>query len=291
MVTASHEVMHQIFQDHPTLFSSVSEVLGIRLPPSVSVKPGPTDVTETKPVERRIDTLLRIETEDDKPFLLAIEAQKRKDPEKAASWAYYLAYLRCKYRLPTLLFVVCQDRATAKWAARPDPIGYGSWPALTVRPIVVGPDSIPVITDPAKVLEDRPLAILSTIVHGKSPDIEGILKTMAAALQDVSEADKINSVNLIFEGLDTLPAAEIWRELVVSDLKIKETPVYQEGRAEGRAQGKAEDVLRILDTNGVEVPDETRERVMTCRDLDLLGVWFDRAIKATSASEVFAETE
>ncbi|WP_179023830.1 hypothetical protein [Streptomyces sp. IMTB 2501] len=51
---------------------------------------------------------------------------------------------------------------------------------------------------------------------------------MAAALQDVSEADKINSVDLIFEGFDTLPAAEVWREPVASDLKIKETHVHQE---------------------------------------------------------------
>ncbi|OLZ62054.1 hypothetical protein AV521_43050 [Streptomyces sp. IMTB 2501] len=65
-----------------------------------------------------------------------------------------------------------------------------------------------------------------------------------------------------------------------------------EDQGDARPPGsRAEDVLRILDRNGVEVPDETRERVMSCHDLDLLGVWFDRAIKATTASEVFTESE
>ncbi|MCZ9338587.1 hypothetical protein NGM37_12450, partial [Streptomyces sp. TRM76130] len=118
-------------------------------------------------------TLLRIETRHDGPFLLAIEAQRKKDPEKSVSWSYYLAYLRSKYRLPPLLLVICQDRATAEWAVRPNPIGFRSWPSLTVRPIVAGPHNMPVITDPDQVREDLALAALAAIVHGASPDIEG----------------------------------------------------------------------------------------------------------------------
>ncbi|GAA3989981.1 hypothetical protein GCM10022384_42420 [Streptomyces marokkonensis] len=94
MVSSSHEAMHRIFQDHPGLFSRVSEALSIPFPQATAVSVLPNDVTETRPVDRRIDTLLRIDTEEHGPFLLAVEAQKRKDPEKPASWGYYLAYLR-----------------------------------------------------------------------------------------------------------------------------------------------------------------------------------------------------
>lgn len=124
MVSSPHEAMHRIFQEYPGLFSRVSEVLGVDLPQPISATVLPTDLTEAKPVERRVDTLLRIETETDGSFLLAIEAQGKKDRRKTTSWPYYVSYLHNRYDgLPVLLLVVCQDHATAEWAARPLTIG------------------------------------------------------------------------------------------------------------------------------------------------------------------------
>ncbi|GHE80672.1 hypothetical protein GCM10018785_55900 [Streptomyces longispororuber] len=60
-------------------------------------------------------------------------------------------------------------------------------------------------------------------------------------------------------------------------------------RAEGRAQARAEVVVLILEKRGVTVPDDVRERVMGCSDLDTLDVWFSRALKAESAEELFRE--
>ncbi|MFF1700486.1 ATP-binding protein [Streptomyces sp. NPDC058252] len=47
--------------------------------------------------------------------------------------------------------------------------------------------------------------------------------------------------------------------------------------------------LRVLDRGGIAVSDEDRERIASCDDLDTLDRRLDRAITATSASEVFAE--
>ncbi|GGY99784.1 hypothetical protein GCM10010327_32720 [Streptomyces nitrosporeus] len=87
MVSAPHEAMHRVFQEYPGLFTSVSEVLGVPFPPVSSARILTTDLTEARPLERRVDTLLRIETEGDGPFLLAVEAQGKKDPGKQTSWA------------------------------------------------------------------------------------------------------------------------------------------------------------------------------------------------------------
>ncbi|MER7106442.1 hypothetical protein [Streptomyces sp. NPDC000229] len=123
MVSSPHEAMHRIFQEYPELFPRVSEMLGVPFPTPTSATVLPTDLTESRPVERRVDTLLRFDTEKDGAFLLAVEAQGKKDPAKPASWAYYLSYLHTKYQLPPVLLVVCQDRATADWAARHVHIG------------------------------------------------------------------------------------------------------------------------------------------------------------------------
>lgn len=291
MVSSSHEAMHRIFQDYPTLFTRVSETLGLPFPSPTAVTALPNDVTETKAVDRRIDTLLRIDTESHGPFLLAVEAQKKKDPEKSASWGYYLAYLRSKYRLPPLLLVICQDRATAEWAARPDPIGFCSWPSLTVRPLVAGPGNMPVISDPAEAVDDLALATLSTIVHGASPDIEGILKTMSTALREVPDDVRNPVVEFIFQGLDKLPAADIWRKLVVVDLSFYKSSFFQEVRAEVIAEATtaqdAEDVLAVLDMRGVDVPEEARARITGCDDPDVLRGWLRQAVVATSIDDVF----
>lgn len=150
MVSSPHEAMHRIFQHDTKLFSRVSKVLGCDIPVPDSVTILPTDLTETGPVERRVDTLLRLDSAEHGDFLLAIEAQGNKNLAKPASWAYYTAYLWSKYRLPTALMVVVEDHATAAWAQQPVASGPPQLPTLTIRPLVAGPHNMPVITDPAE---------------------------------------------------------------------------------------------------------------------------------------------
>lgn len=289
MVSSPHEAMHRIFQDYPGLFSGVSEVLGVDFCPPVAITVLPTDLTEARPVERRVDTLLRIETEDtDSSYLLAVEAQGKKDPAKPASWAYYLSYLYTKYRLPPVLLVVCQDRATAEWAARPVDIGPPQWAALTLRPLVAGPHNMPVLTDTAEIRKDLALATLSLITHGADRDPDVILKAMTTALRETPEDIKNPIVELISQGLGTLPAAKLWRKLVAVDLSFYKSPISQEIRAEGRAAGRAEDILFVLEQRGIDVPEDVRERINGCDDPEILLGWLARAITASSAEEIFA---
>ncbi|MEU1491490.1 hypothetical protein ABZ456_14685 [Streptomyces sp. NPDC005776] len=297
MVSSPHEAMHRIFQEHPGLFSRVSELLGITISPPVSVTVMPTDLTENRPVERRVDTLLRLDTENDEPFLLAIEAQGKKDLDKPASWAYYLSYLYTKYRLPPLLLVVCQDRATAEWASGPVSIGPRQWPALTLRPLVAGPHNMPVITNVAEARKDLALTTLAAITHAADPDIGAILKTLSTALRDVPETIADPLVELTAQGLGNRPAAQQWRNLVAVDLSFYKSfmaeEIRDEGRAEGRTEGRAEaiaqGILLFLAQAGVDVSDEARERITTCGDLDTLNRWLLRAPTARSAEDVFAE--
>ncbi|WP_190072572.1 hypothetical protein [Streptomyces lanatus] len=147
MVTSAHEGMHRIFQERPEILAPVFGVLGVPLSAKATVDAVTTDVTETRPLERRVDTVLRVGPSDGEDFLLAVEAQSGKVPGKEASWAYYIAYLQAKFGLPVLLLVVCQDRATAKWAAGPFDCGTRGWTALRTHPLVASPENLPVITD------------------------------------------------------------------------------------------------------------------------------------------------
>jgi hypothetical protein len=294
VVSAPHEAMHRIFQEYPGLFTGVSRALGLdfALPTSVSVLP--TDLTEARPVERRVDTLVRFDCAAEGPLLLLVESQGAKDPDKPASWAYYLSYLYAKHKIPPLLLVVCQDRATAQWAARPVPIGPAQWPALTLRPLVAGPHNMPVINDPDEARADLALAALSAITHAKEPVVDGILKALSTALQGVPEAVVDPIIEFTAQGIGgNRRAAELWRNLVAVDLSFYKSwlseEIRDEGREQGRAQGRAEDILLLLERRGIDVSEADRRRITSCDDLDSLGRWFERAITAASVEEVFAD--
>ncbi|WP_028812378.1 hypothetical protein [Streptomyces flavidovirens] len=282
--------MHRVFQEDPGVFSRTFRALRLPFDDPVAVTLLPTDLTESRPLERRVDTLLRFDTADpDSGFLLAVEAQGKKDLGKPASWTYYLAYLYAKYGIPPLLLVVCQDKNTAAWAAEPVDIGPPQWPALTMRPLVLGPHNVPAITDPVTACRDIPLAALAAITHGKDPDAGAILKALAAALKTVDEDTASIYIELTEQGLGTAPAADIWRDLMAVDLSFFRSQTAERLRGEGRAEGRAEDILKLLSKRGVAVPDDTRDRITACTDPDTLSVWFDRAITATSAEELFTE--
>lgn len=59
-----------------------------------------------------------------------------------------------------------------------------------------------------------------------------------------------------------------------------------EGRAEGQALGRAHSLLKILAARGVPVSEEDRQHILSCTNLDTLDQWFDRALNATTLSEV-----
>ncbi|MBT2409755.1 hypothetical protein J7I94_04155 [Streptomyces sp. ISL-12] len=283
MVSPPHEAMHRIFQHDPGLFSRVSRYLGVEIPTPVSATALPTDLTETSPVERRVDTLLRFETAEQGPFLLAVEAQGKKDPDKPASWAYYVSYLWTKYRVPTALLVVCQDHATAKWAQQPVHSGPPELPTLRLQPLVVGPHNMPVIVDPEEARADLFLASLAAITHAADTSVNAILKALATALRDVPEGILDPIVEFTAQGLGNRPVKHLWRNLVAVDLSFYKSYIFEEVRA----QSRAEDVLLVLEQRGLTISDGVRSRVTECDDPEVLRRWLTRAVTAPTAEAIF----
>ncbi|MET9516127.1 hypothetical protein [Streptomyces sp. NPDC002994] len=266
MVTSSHDAMHRVLQEAPGAFTRTFRALDLPFDDPVAVTLLPTD---------RVDALLRIDTADPAgSFLLAVQAQEKEDPTRRASWVYSLTRFNLEYGVPSVLLVVCQDRSTAAWAADPVDIGHPQWPTLTMRPLVLGPHNVPAITDPAAAADNILLATLSAITHGKAPDANAVLKALAAGLRAVGKDTASIVLELAELGLGTAAVAQIWRHLMF---------------IEGRLEARMEDILLLLTQRGIDVPDDTCERITACIDLDTLGVWLTRAITVSSAEDLFAE--
>ncbi len=216
-----------------------------------------------------------------------------------------MSYLYEKYRCESVLIVITQSSATARWASRPIRLGFPGWHSLTVRPLVLGPDNVPVITDERQAERDVPLAVLSAMTHGRGPRAAAILESLASALRTIDPDSAAVFVQFIDSCLTDPQAKQMWRDLMTAIQYFWRHPlaeqVREEGREEGMEQGleqgleqgrteaKAEMVLHILEWRGIPVPDAVRERVNACTDLDRLEVWAQRAVHATDATELFAE--
>ncbi|WP_181804370.1 hypothetical protein [Streptomyces shenzhenensis] len=297
MVGSTHEALHRIFQKDPTLLTkALQRVLEVPFPEPREIAAMNVDLTEIEPVERRVDTLLRAET-DEGTYLLVVESQGEPDSRKRGSWPYYLSYLYEKYRCEPVLIVTTQSRATAKWAAQPIELGFPGWESLTVRPLVLGPDNVPVIADEREAVRDVPLAVLSAMTHGRGRQAPAILESLAAALKTIDRDSAAVFVQFVDSCLDDPQAKQMWRDLMTAIQYFWRHPlaeqVREEGREEGREQGRVQErtemVLRLLEWRGVPVSGPVRERVNACADLDQLEIWAQRAVHVTDAAELFAE--
>ncbi|WPB77481.1 hypothetical protein KYC5002_51945 [Archangium violaceum] len=59
-----------------------------------------------------------------------------------------------------------------------------------------------------------------------------------------------------------------------------------EGRMEGRRENQAEVVIRLLTLRGLRVDKQSRQRILECRSMATLNLWFERAMRAKSLSDV-----
>ncbi|MFE5119379.1 hypothetical protein [Streptomyces sp. NPDC056669] len=53
------------------------------------------------------------------------------------------------------------------------------------------------------------------------------------------------------------------------------------------AEVRADTLLRFLKGRGLEITAGTRERIESCKDMDVLGTWLDRAATVSRAEDLF----
>ena len=204
-------------------------------------------------------------------------AQLRPDPVKRWTWPVYVATLRARLRCPAVLLVVCVDAATARWCA--EPIALGN-PESALRPLVLGPDQVPLVTDPDQAARSPELGVLSAMAHGA--DRNEALNALPAALASL-EIDRARlHLDIV---LTALPAAAQRR---MEELMATGTYEYQSDFARRYyGEGRTEAVLEVLGARGIPVTEADRVRIVGCTDLDQIAVWLRRVATAESVDELF----
>lgn len=255
-----------------------------------------TDLTETRPLERKADSVILAEFLVEDPserYVLIVESQTDPDEDKEWSWPYYIAYLRARYRCQVVLLVVCSKVGSAQWARTTITSGLPGLVCMLVQPVVLGPDNVPVITDLEQACSDVGFTVFSALTHSRSGRARGILEVLAEALGTVDVRNAAFLSEFIEAGLAETGSQQIWRSLMLTRSYPHVSQVRALGREEGREEGAIQtriaDILRILDRRGIEVPTAERTAIEGNTDLGTLETWFDRALTASDIKDLFAE--
>jgi hypothetical protein len=284
MPSLDHELLIELFRKQPELAAQLlRDALHVELPAYTEARLASSDLTELVPTEFRADAVVLLV--DGKPVLgVIVEAQLSRDERKRFTWPAYVSVLRARHQCPVELLVLTPDRAVAAWASTPVSVDLAGSAAL--RPRVLGPETIPIVTDAQQAAREPELAVLSLMAHGRGDTETAVSIALAAgsAVQFLSEEQRVLYLALIESALSD--AAKKAFEMHPQAGKLMSS--WQRGSYEkGRAAEKAADVLDVLDARGLAVSTDQRERIVSCADLDVLKTWLRRAVTAATTDELF----
>ncbi len=245
-----------------------------------------------------------------KPVLaIVVEVQLRRDRAKERSWPAYLASLHSRHGCDVILVVVTPSRAVAQWAAVPIRLG----PGFQLTPLVLGPDTIPVLKGRSARSSLPEFTVLSSVSHPADHDaavaafdaikglpaeqatlyFELILSSVTKKLRKHFE-DLMASDNFAFDN----PLRRKYRTQALAEGEAKgkaegeakgKAEGEAKGKAEGEAKGKAEAILAVLGARNLRTTKAQRTKVCECTELKQLNTWLTRAATCSSATEVFAD--
>ncbi|MEV0296686.1 hypothetical protein [Nocardia sp. NPDC050710] len=292
MPSVLHEVVIDLFRHRPQLAAELlALVLDTPLPEFDHARLECGDFPDIDPTEYRADTVVVLATGTTPVLAVIVEVQLQPDRDKPWSWPVYVTTLRARLRCPTALLVLCPTERTAAQCRKPIKVA----PGFILTPMVLGPNDVPVITDPNTATANPELTVLSAIAHRNHPDRDAILT--ALTVLDVPNGEMyIDLVMAILpkaarhflESLMTTGTHKYKSEYARRYYSEGEAIGEAKGEARGQARGEAKALMMILQKRGFVVPQDLADRIDACTDLDQLATWIDRSLTADNLDDIFA---
>lgn len=197
----------------------------------------------------------------------------------------YVVTARARHECQVVLVVIAPKASIAKWAAKPIEIGGG----MIHRPVVIGPDGIPQITDPDQAIREPRLAVLSAVAHGRGdPAIAATIAAAAStAVERLPEEHWMLYWGLIDSALSMAARKEF--EMLPEGLKFlsqSQRRFLAEGKAKGTTETLADVLLMMLRQRHLVVTRDQHRRIADCTDAATLRHWLKRVLSVASVDEL-----
>lgn len=286
-VSLSHEGIVRLFENRPDLAPELlRDVLHQVLPAYQEARISSESINVLPAVlERRADLVVLLF--DNKPVLaIIVEVQLAIDKDKLDVWPAFVTISRTKFGCEACVLVVTPAESVAVWARQ----GVRLGPANHFSPLVIGPNAVPVVDDPARATQDPELAVLSVMAHGKDP-VRGARVALAAfqATRGLDEERILLYSDLIESAISDAARATLQELLMSSGNYEFQSEFAKTHQAKGKAEGEAKSILRFLRARKLTVSAEHEARILATTDLDRLDIWLDRAATCTSTDDLFKD--
>jgi hypothetical protein len=148
--------------------------------------------------------------------------------------------------------------------------------------VVIGPDNTPEPEGP-DAAELTVLAVLTGALdlgdpEARGPTLQHIARADAESRQTYTRLIRLTASAAVCQALEDLMTTVFPRDNFIDGLLDQ-----------GRAEGEAKMLLRVLAARGLAVPADLREHVLGCTDTARLEAWADRAVNASSLTDVFSD--
>lgn len=306
MPSSEHDILNWFFRDKPELaVELLRNQLDVELPCDIPAYVTANDFNDRPSKDEQADTVILLGPMHDTRRGIIVEIQRDPNDDKRKKFARYAAALWLRLDCPVTTLVICPDRKVAASMAVPYVAELDSY---TSSPYVLGPDRIPVLTNPAEVKARPELAAMSVMAHGDlrpvrevfieglkdlEPDNGALCYDYAYKLASPIAKDPLEA--LMKANLDSLPFSPTFRrqrELGREEgREVGREEGREEGREVGKAEGEAKALLTVLDARGIAVPEPVLARITACGDPEQLNAWVGRAGTATRIEDVFGEDD
>ncbi|MBB5773862.1 hypothetical protein [Nonomuraea jabiensis] len=296
MPSHRHDALISLFRDSPRLAVDIlRDVLEVELPvtPVVRLESTTFNTRPSDDIEADLVIVLGPPQAPVHAIIVEIQQDKSKKPQQLARYAAALwLLLSCD----VTVLLISPDRNVATYYAQPIDSGLTGY---RLQAQVLGPDSIPAITDPQQAAAQMGLSTMAVMVHGRDRKVVEAFTTALAELTD-EHSPKYYEYAYSMSGPDV-------RRLLEEIMTSTTWPVYSpfarehfgkgkaEGLAEGLTEGKSSEgarmVLLVLAARGLDVPDDTKARITGCTDLAQLETWATRAATAHTLQDLFDDTD
>jgi hypothetical protein len=301
-LTVTHEAPLELIRQHPGLaVDLVRAMTDVPVPDDATADLGPTSLNAVVPAEFTADSVVVVSDKaTGKPALVVVvEPQGRDDRTKAYSWPAYLANVREAVRCPrAILIVVCPDPREAEKCRQVIPMGHPGW---DLWPIVIDPHHAP----PDEGASPYLILFLACLPALDMETADGARRVLAAIRDtQASHANRKRLATIIMKRasdaarqiLEDLMTNVEWKDdFIESYVQIGVDQGVQIGEERGVQRGaaatKAADILTVLDVRGLKPTKAQRGKVTADAGLPQLDIWFQRALTAETAADVFKDTD
>lgn len=295
MPSQLHEALVLLFRNRATLAVELLQgVFRLAVPHFDDARVEASDLADVPPAAYLADLVIVLRDAGGPVFGIVVEVQLSPDERKRFTWPVYAANLRARLECPTCVLVVCAEDSVARWANQPVEVGGGNHFA----PIVLGPSSVPVITQIEVARADPELAVLAALAHARG-DGASACAVADVALAASSELDDARATFYFDLVANVLSAATRKALLEMNPGKYEYQSEFAkryfgqgraegqvEGRIEGRASGRIELLLRQLTRRFGNLPPAVHGHLEQA-SLAELDTYAERILDAATLEDVF----